>query len=331
MEVVRRYFSAGYDPSLYQIVKLTFCRSVVNVCSFFSFTVLLATIVFYSVMHNKLEMTIIKGAGISPFRILKSLFIAVSFLGLLYITVFDGLSVYSYRNAKDTNSELKNGDLINKKLTITNKGIWLRDTFQDRAYIISARGFNRKNSSLFNVRIFEFGVDNDLIRSVHADKVTISEGNWNLSNCKVVTSSGAEMIQESFKFPTKLSYSNINRMVKSPDSVSFWSITKYISMLDKVGLSSMSYKIHWYSRLSTIFQMFAFVVIGTAFCINQNSRNRKSYATKVALLMSFAFPVHFITNVVKAYGESGAIPLPVAAFIVPTIILFSGILLVAKK
>lgn len=331
MEIVRRYFSGGYNPSVFQIVKLTFCKTTISMCSFFSFTVLLAVIVFYTTMHNKLELNVIKGAGISPFGILKPICLAISLLSVFYVTIFDGISVCSYKIVRNANTSIKGGLDDGKNLTITNRGIWFRDVLDDRSYIISARGFNQNESSMFNVRFFEFNKDGDLEYSAHASTAAIKNGNWNLSNCKVVTSTGDESTQKLLKLPTKLSYTNINKMVTSPNSVLFWSIGKYVSMLDRVGLSSLKYQIHWFSRLATILQMFAFAVIATAFCINHNYRNHKAYVAKVSLLMVLAFPAHFINNIVLAYGESGELPIFVASFAVPFFILLSGILLVSKK
>ena len=324
MEVVRRYFSAGYNPSLIQIIKVTFCRATTSICSFYAFIVLITSVVFYTTMHGRLEISVIRGAGISPFQITKMVLFAVSILGFIYITAFEWLSVYSYRNFKETNASLKYSSTTEGDLTITNKGIWFRDTYERRAYIISARNFNQKESSLQNLRFFEFGKDENLKSTIYARDATIAGGHWILTNCKIVRTTGEEYTQKMYKLPTKLSLRKIDKMVSNPNTISFWSIKKYIEMLDKVGLSSLKYRLHLYSKIATILQMVAFAVAATAFCMGYNHRDRRTYMGKVATLVFSAFPAHFINNIIMAYGESGALPLSIAAFAVPILFLLFG-------
>ena len=331
MEVVRKYFSAGYSPSMTQIIKITFCRAMVSFSSFFAFMILLSSIVFFTNFHNKLELIVIKGSGISPFQIFKSIAIAVAILGTFYISVFDSLSAYSYKQYHKTNTILKQGKDFETNMTITNKGIWLKDTFDKKSYIIAARGFSQKTSSLFNVRIFEFNESNDYIRLIRAKNLGISDGNWSAKECVIITANGLRSGENSVNLPTKISYKNLSSMVADPREISFWSIGKYINMFSKVGLSTIGYKIHWYSRISIILQMFAFAVVAMTFCVNQNLRDRKAYMIKVAILMALAFPVYFLNNIVMAYGESGVLPIAFSAFAVPILIFVTGILFLKKK
>ena len=325
MDVVRQYYSAGYNPSMTFIIKVTMCRALLNITSFFSFIVLLSAIVFFIVMNSRLEITIIKSIGTSTKRLLQYIFISVAILSILYITVFDAISVYSFRYLKSANISMKYDAQTNENLTITNKGIWFRDIYDDASYIISARGFNKSGTSLFNVRIFMFDKNGDLSRTVIAKNVNISDGQWKVTDCKEITNDGETYTHGEYQLPTHLSYKRLQRMVTNPQSISFWQIRKYMAILDKVGLSSVKYQIHWFSRISVILQMFAFVAIATAFCARYNPRDNKIYIRKIACLLIGAFPIHFINNVILAYGTSGKIPISIATIILPAFVLCIGL------
>ncbi len=324
MDVVRQYFSGGYNPSATQIIKITLCRAVVTICTFFSFLTLFATVVFYTTMHNRLEINAIKCAGISQYKISLMLFIAVSILVVFYISIFDTLSVYSYRTQDIKITRQQSAD---NNLTI-NKGIWFRDVCGDKSYIISAQNFDhiKTSTSLNKIKLFEFDKDNDLVNIIIAKTATIKGGIWRMQDCKIITNEGDTITKASYTLNTKLSYKKINKMVADPHSISFWNIRKFINMLDKVGLSSIRYQMHWFSRISTILQMFAFVVLASAFCVNHNHRHHKQYIKKVSALIAFAFPLHFLNNLISAYGENGIIPLPFSTFVVPLFILTAGML-----
>ncbi len=331
MDVVRQYYSGGYNPSISLVLKITVCRALLNMTQFFPFITLMASIIFYLTMHNKLELTIIKGTGISTYKLLGFIFIAIAFLSITYITIFDTMSVYSYRYLKTTNINIKYNSQLNENLTVTNKGIWFRDTFEKNSYIVFARGFDPTGTALFNVRVYEFDGCGDLKTSIIAKNATIADGNWRIANCKLITKDGNSAIKAECKLPTKLSYKKINRMVTNPKNVSFWSIKKYVGMLENVGLSSISYQMHWFSRIAAILQMFAFAALATAFCIEKNIRDGSSYTKKLALLLALAFPLHFINNVVIAYGTNGTLPLPMAMLALPITILLTGLLSLKGK
>lgn len=331
MEIVRKYYSAGYSPSFSQIAKITFFKTIVSVTSFFSFVSLLSTILFFTLMHNRSEIIIIKGSGVSTFDMLKTIFIAVAVLGVLYISIFDSLSVYSYRSISDTNAILKHSDSSEGKLAITKKAVWLRDQHDKKSYIISATGFDQDNSLLHDVKLFEFDSEGGLKRTIYSTKAIVQSSKWIFGDCSIISPDGTESKQKQCDIPLCLSFLNIEKMMTNPKSISFWDMRKYIKVMENVGLAATGYILHWLSRLATIFQMFAFTTIATAFCITYYPRNFRAYMVKIAMLMSLAFPIHFINNVVIAYGESGKIPLPVSAFIVPFVILFCGMILVEKN
>ena len=328
MDVVRQYYSGGYHPSISSILKITVCRAFLNITSFFSFISLLSTIVFYITMHNKQELLIMKGAGISPYKLLSFIFVAVAILSVTYITIFDTISVYSYRYLRTTNTNLKYSAQLDESLTVTNKGIWFRDIFEKNSYIISARGFNPTEQSLFNVRVHKLDEYGDLDSIIIAKGATIANGNWKITDCKLITKDGNSEIKDECKLPTRLSYKKINRMVTNPKNISFWNIRKYIEMLEKVGLSSIYYQLHWFSRISAILQMFAFVAIASAFCINKNTRDNRAYIKKTAVLLITAFPIYFINNIIIAHGENGTLPLPIATLALPISIFVAGILFI---
>lgn len=323
MDVVRQYFSGGYEPSATQMIKITLCRAMVTICTLFSFLILFAIVVFYTTMHNHLEINAIRCAGVSRYKISRALFVAVSILGVLYISIFDTLSVYSYRTQDIKITRRKSAD---DNLTFTNKGIWFHDVCGDKSYIISVKNFDHIKTSLNKIKLFEFDKNNDLVNIIIAKTTTIKGGIWHMQDCKIITNEGETITKVSYTLNTKLSYKKINKMVADPHSISFWNIRKFTNMLDKAGLSSMHYQMHWFSRISTILQMFAFVVFASAFCVNHNPRNHKQYIKKASALIALAFPLYFLNNLILAYGKNGIIPLPVSSFVVPIFILTAGIL-----
>ena len=156
-------------------------------------------------------------------------------------------------------------------------------------------------------------------------------GFWDIKNAKAIDLAGNEKNINDFRIPTLLSFSGISKMTTDPKSISFWSISKYISMLEKVGLSSTRYKVHFFFQLSSILQMMSLVLLASVFCIRYNNRNTRQYALKIGTVLLLAFPVHFINNILMALGSSGNISIFNSAFTMPIVTIIICYIAILKK
>jgi lipopolysaccharide export LptBFGC system permease protein LptF len=320
MEITRRFSSNHITISYGIITKLTILNAIVTIAAFFPFTLFLGTILFFITIHGKMELTIIKCIGISACQLASCLLFSTVLMGAVYLTILDGLSVISVNKIKLIESNITKQKQLEEEMTVTNQGIWFRDALKTKSYIVYAKSFIELQKKLLNVKFFEFDNQNNLLKSIYSDTAEISENLWKLTNAKIIDITGIEKTKSVVEVPTTLSFKNINKMTMNPKSISFWSISKYVKVLDEVGLSSIKYKISWFARLSSIFQMIAFVLLTTVFCVNYNSRNTSRYTMKMATLLVMAFPIHFTNNVLVAFGENGSIPIWIAAFCIPSFI-----------
>jgi lipopolysaccharide export system permease protein len=247
-----------------------------------------------------------------------------------YITIIDGIAVISTNKVKSIETKLKD-EPTNKEIIVTNSGIWFRDINKQNTYIINAKLFHENAKKLSNVRFFEFDKDNNFASSIYSKSASITGGFWILNNAKVVLTDGLEKIIKVLKIPTKLSFQNIDRITTNAKSIFFWTMSKYMSILEKAGLSSLKYKVHYFFRLSSIIQMIALTLLASAFCINHNFKNPKKYGIKIAILLSLAFPIHFANNIMTALGENGNIPVWIVAFTMPILTTAICYLIIRKK
>lgn len=317
MEVVRRFPDRNYGV----LTCLAASRSFVTFSSFFPFASLLGSVLFFMTAHKKLELTIIKGAGVSSRQIMSCLLLAVSLIGVVYITIIDATSVILINKTRRIEAKLKKEQTEESEVAITNRGIWFRDVLGHRSYIIYAKSFANKTKELSNVRIFEFNKDREISSSMFSDSASISEGFWNLRNVKVLMASGREETIESLKIPTDLSFKSMDRITANPKGISFWTMSKYISIVEKVGLSSLKYKISWLSRISSIMQMLAFAILASIFCIDSGGMRSRNGKLRTSILLSLAFPIHFAQSVMTAFGENGDIPAWIAVFSIPFVVI----------
>lgn len=280
-------------------------------------------------MNSRLELTAANVSGISAMQIVTCIIFVVSTIGISYLTAVDSFSAFSVNKIR--NIEAKINNKTNDDLTITNSGIWFKDKDGDKSYIIYVKSFSPDFSSVINARFFQFDRNLNFISSAYTKKATIRNGFWEVLDAKTIDTYGIEKLVSNIKIPTQLTFSGINNMTMNPKSISFWNISKYISMLEKVGLSSIRYKVQFFFQLSSILQMIALVLLASVFCINYNNRNTKQYAIKIAIVLTLAFPIHFLNNILMALGSAGTLNVLAAAFILPLLTIVPCWIALLKK
>jgi lipopolysaccharide export system permease protein len=332
MEVIRRYFSNSMNISWGTVLELTAYHTAISVFSFFPFVVFLASILFFTIMHWKLELTAMKIMGTTTFDILKALLIGASLLGGFYITVLDLFAAHSTNMVISLNSKIvAKFRKPSRDLVITNRGVWLRDAYGYKSYIINTSSFDVNTGKFLHVRLFEFNDMNELVQSIYSRSAMIIDGQWVLGKTTVATADGMEKTLDQMKIPTTISIAKIDKMATNPAGISFWSMGKYIDMLEHAGLSGARYRINWFMRLSSILQMAAFIVLATAACTNYNARDSKRYSVKVASLLAAAFPIYFLNNVIIALSAHGHMQDQIATCIMPLLTMLTGALILARR
>jgi LPS export ABC transporter permease LptG len=331
MEIVRRFASHHIMVPYEAILELTVMNSVVTIAAFFPFTAFLGTILFFITVHGRMELMVIKCVGISVCQLVRCLLCSALLMGGVYITILDKISTFSVNKINLIESKVTKKTQIEEKIAVTNKGVWFRDIWQAKSYIIYAKSFLNSQKKLLNVRFFEFDRQNDFRGSIYSDSAEISGNSWQLANAKIIDTNGSESVVPIFRIPTNLSFKNIDKMTTNPKSISFWSMAKYMDMLEKVGLSSIKHKINWFARLSSLLQIVALILLASIFCMNYDTRNTKRYAIKTAILIAIALPIHFTNNIMIALGESGKISIWVAAFSAPTLTIVIAYLNLLRK
>ncbi|MDR3030987.1 MAG: LptF/LptG family permease [Holosporales bacterium] len=329
LELVRK-FAAGGGTSHKIILELMAFNSISTISSFFPFIAFVGTILFFSIMHAKLEITVIKVLGVSIWNIVKSLSLGGLIIGFAYLTIFDSVLIFSVNRIKTINSRINNG-ISSCNVTIINRGVWFRDIYADSSYIVHAKSFLANSDALLNVRFFQFNINSNFQKSIYSDIAFIKNRNWNLKDAKIIDLSGNEKRVNNLLIPTTLSLKEINKIIASPKSISVWNMSKYISIIDKVGLSSTKYKVHLFYQISSIFQTIALILLASVFCTNYNIRNPRRYNFKAAIALSISFPIYFLNNILIALGETGDIPIIVAVILTPVLITIICSWLLSKK
>ena len=120
---------------------------------------------------------------------------------------------------------------------------------------------------------------------------------------------------ERMTLPTGLTRAQILESFASPATISFWELPGFIRSLEAAGVSSTRHRMHWQAQLAQPLLFAAMVLIGAAFSMRHARFGGLGLMALGAVGAGLVY--FFLANVTQAFGSSGAIPAPLAAWIPP--------------
>src|SRR5690606_21763634 len=126
---------------------------------------------------------------------------------------------------------------------------------------------------------------------------------------------GAVTLPEYTCLPSDLTPERIRDSFGTPNAVPIWQLPSYIDGLESAGFTARSYRLWFQMELAQPLLLAAMVLIAAGFSM-RHSRFGKT-GTMVLYAMLAGFAVFFLRNFAQALGDSGQIPIVLAAWSPP--------------
>ena len=101
----------------------------------------------------------------------------------------------------------------------------------------------------------------------------------------------------------------------TPSAIGFWDLPSYIDDLERAGFSARSYRLWYQMELALPLLMAAMVLVAAGFTMRHVRFGGTGRMVLFALLAGFGF--YFLRNFAQALGDSGQIPVALAAWSPP--------------
>jgi lipopolysaccharide export system permease protein len=146
---------------------------------------------------------------------------------------------------------------------------------------------------------------------IDAHSAVLETGAWTLSDAWVSGMSGKPVHHPVYSLPTTLTPTQIQESFASPSTISFWDLPSFIYSARKAGFSAVRYTLYFDSLLIMPALFAAMVFMAASFSLRLA---RLGGLMQVILYSALAgFGVYFFSNVATAMGESGILPVALAA------------------
>jgi lipopolysaccharide export system permease protein len=245
--------------------------------------------------------------------------VAAGLLGALAFSVYNPIASSTLQRFETLKARYF--DNQTSLLSVSGSGLWLRQGGETGQIVIRAKRAGAEGAQLWDVSVFEFGADDLLRTRTEAGRAVLGDGEWTLYQVRRWTFEGAgdapppEVIEEQMSLPTELTQEQIIDSFSSPETISFWKLRGFIKTMETSGFSAARHRMFWQSQLATPLLLAAMVLIGAAFSMRHVRFGGLGLMALGAVATGLGYFV--LANVTSAFGASGAIPAPFAAWAPP--------------
>jgi len=318
IELLRR--STSHPEATFGLVsEMALLRQPYIAMQILPFAVLLGGILSFWRLTRSSELIVARAAGISAWEFLAAPTLCAFLLGTLATAVVSPVSsvMFSRAEAMD-NTYLKAGA---GPLALAGDQLWLRQSDHGLSpqgvAIIHAHGveLHGKQLSANDVSVFRLDGRDRLLTRIEASHATLSGGAWQMQNARSIRPEEMPGPPAAMNLPTDLTVGRVQESFASPDTLSFWALPDFIRLLDRSGFSSIRHRLHFQTLLALPILAATMALVSAGF--SMRPARRGGVAQMIGSGVAAGFVLFVISKVAEEFGQSGALPVALAAW-VPT-------------
>lgn len=325
IEVVRKLDNteAGFSD----MIGLTLLNAPSGVNQILPLVMILATIALFLGLARSSELVVVRAVGRSGLSALVAPVVVAFLIGLFAVSTFNPIIAASSKRYHELFEGYVSGGA--DVLSISSEGLWLRQGGPEGQTVIRATAANPEATVLFDVTFLAYSRDGGPIRRIEADEAELGEGAWILRKAKVwplgagINPEGESRVMPEMELPSTLTRDRIRDTFGTPSAISVWDLPRFIEQLEQAGFSARRHSVWLQMELARPLFLTAMVLLGAAFTM----RHARAGGTGVAVLISLllGFGLYYIRNFAQILGESGQIPVALAAWAPPVASVLLGI------
>ncbi len=308
-EILRRASSRPH-VTLPLIIEMVFLRLPFLGQQLLPFVVLFSTMFALWRLNRGSEIIVTRAAGVSIWQMLSPVVLCALFIGLFDLGVINPVSSMMMSRYKSMNSELFLGE--KGGISVSETGIWLRHYNDVGSFVMRVGRVDLTSKTLSDVMILEYVEGEKLKTRINASQGVFKEGGLSLQQVWVLPINKTPAFYHKLFYKTDLTPAHLKESNLSPETLGFWELPHFISLLEKSGLSSVQYKLHWHALLARVFWLAAMVILAATCSL----RPLRQGGTVLLIISGTAigFVLYFLKDITNAMGQSSTLPVLVAAW-----------------
>ncbi len=320
LEQIRAF--GGGRARFADIVALTLLNVPRGLYQLLPIIVVIAGIVLCLGLSRSSEMVIARAAGRSALRSLSAPLAVALLAGTVAVAVLNPIVAATSKEYERLDDRLRGG--TGSLLSISAEGLWLREGgIVDEGgvqRVIRASRASLDGTELYGVTFLSFGRDGLVRQRIEAGTARLDPGAWALSDVKIWNLGAPNPERDAvrlaaLRLTSTLTQDQIRDSFGQPFAVPFWDLPGFIAQLDAAGFSARAHRVWLQMELAQPALFAAMLLVGAAFTLRPQRGGRTGVMVLMAILAGFA--VYFLRNFAQLLGETGQIPVALAAWTPP--------------
>lgn len=338
VDVVEQMRTVGGDVELTPVeaVQLTLMKLPMLIEQTLPFSILIASIIAYSRLNKRAELSIIRASGVSAWRFLTPIMLMAGVIGVLTTTILNPVGA-----ALTSRFEIERAKLLEDggaSLTVAKNGVWLRQGDDSGQIVIHAKRLEQNGAVLADVKLLEEQriyaggrvTDNfSFVRRIDAERARLLGGFWQLEGIIENVRGEPPVRRDYLSIPTSLDADKLLDKFASPNTIGFWNLPGFIGQTKAAGLDASRYNMRFHSLLAAPILFISMGLIGAIVCL------RLSRLGGTSRLIGFgggaAIGLFFITQLSSSLGSAGAVTPFLAAWSPALFALFTSLTILAYR
>lgn len=318
VEQLRRF--SGQDFGLADAARLSALNVPETLYRILPLIFILAAISLFIGLARSSELVVVRAAGRSGLRFLMAPVGTALVVGGLAVAVLNPLVAGLSRSYEDLFARLARGN--QSVLSVSSSGLWLRQGGAEGQTVIQAARTDPDGTRLYEATFLTFSPEGQPLQRLSATEAVLEPGFWVLTGVKQwdLTLSnpetGARRLDRT-EVPSDLTAERIRDSFGKPASIPIWQLPRYIAQIEAAGFSARVHKVWLQMELALPLLLTAMVLVAAGFTMRHARLGRTGQMVLLAVLAGFG--LFFLRNFAQVLGESGQIPVMLAAWSPPVV------------
>jgi len=321
-----RRFSGG-EIGLAEAAELAAMNVPASLYRILPLILVMAAISLFLGLARTSELVVVRASGRSGLRFLMAPVATALGIGALAVAVLNPLVAATSKHYDTLSSRhARAGESV---LSIADTGLWLRQGGAEGQTVVQAARSGQGGTELFGVTFLTFDATGLPFVRIEADRALLVPGAWVLTGARqwLLRDANPERTATSppdgTRLPSDLTSERIRDSFGAPSAIPIWQLPSYIAGLEKAGFTAQGHRLWFQMELALPLLLAAMVLIAAGFTM----RHARFGGTGSMVMMALAggFAIFFLRNFAQVLGETGQIPILLAAWTPPIAALLTAL------
>ncbi|WP_246152196.1 LPS export ABC transporter permease LptG [Roseospira navarrensis] len=301
------------EATLGMVVSMGLLRLPLVLQTGLPFAFLAAAMIAFWRLARSSELVVIRAAGVSVWQVLVPLVVLSMVLGAINVAAGNPIAAALFTQFERKAHEIGIGG--DNPFSLSQGGMWLRESTDDGFTIVHARDARQENRVLFlsDVMVLEMGPDDLPTWRADAEQARLAGNRFLLTGAMVSVPGRPPERYEMLSVETNLSLPKIQERFAAPESMSFWDLPDFIAFFESAGFSAEAHRMHWHAMISSPALLCAMVLLAAVFGFNARQR-QGAWLIRVTGCALTGFVIYFFSQVTYTLGQSQTLPVALAAW-----------------